>query len=573
MSSSADDSSFCSEDSFVENDGYNNIGPATDLNRELLNAARGGDLNRSQKLVEAGADINYNEWTNFNLFTPLCLAIQFNHVDMISWLLQQPELDIQKPCCVGTPLNLASSEASTRQSAKKIVEMLLAHGARDHTAIVKADDLQTIDRLLQHGADINTANDDGNTLLHTLCDSYRDGPDQVEMILAVLKRGGNVHAKNKRGETPLHNAASHSHVNIATQLLDVGGADVNAADNRGDTPLLNSNQPGMVALLLEKGADVNASDNEGSTKLHDIACMMESSPGAAVANLNLLFQAGINPNARGYKGRTALVAAIEHSKQDVVDHLLQGGADPNILDDKGRNALHSTSHLGRTGYLDLLIEAGTNINEPTTTGLTALQLAITSVWNWGEGAAVQKLLDHGADVNSRCPKGSTPLSGAISRHCRDLKVIEMLVEHGANVNALTTVAKEEDSSDDDDSSHDSGEDSDDSMGVDKQKKADTNKETPLVEETPLHWASAGMHQDVVLLLLNNGAEPNSINGRGETPLFHASKLGLHHVVARLLEMGVTIDTTSGNTATPLSVACEGGHLDVIYLLTPSHMFM
>ena len=557
----------------MEDDGYNNIGPATDLNRELLNAARGGNLNRSQKLVEAGADINYNEWTNFNLYTPLCLAIQFNHLDMISWLLQQPELDIQKPCCVGTPLNLASREASKRQTAKKIVEMLLAHGACDHTAIVKADDLQTIDRLLQHGADINTANDDGNTLLHTLCCSYRDGPDHVEMVHAVLKRGGNVHAKNKRGETALHNAASHSHVNIATQLLDVGGADVNAADNCGNTPLLKSHQPEMVALFLEKGADVNAGDNEGSTKLHDIACMMESSPGAAVANLNLLFQAGINPNARGYRGQTALVSAIEHSKQDVVDQLLQGGADPNILDDKGWNALHSTSHLGRTGYLDPLIEAGTNVNEPTKTGLTALQLAITSIWNWGESAAVRKLLDHGADVNARCPKGSTSLGGVISHYCRDLKVIEMLVEHGANVNTLSTAAKEEDNSDDDYSSHDSGEDSDDSMNVDKKKKADTNKETPLVEETPLHWAIAGKHQDVVLFLLSNGAEPNMINGRGETPLFHASKLGLYRVVARLLEMGVTIDTISGKTATPLSVACESGHLDVIYLLIPSLLFM
>ena len=84
---------------------------------------------------------------------------------------------------------------------------------------------------------------------------------------------------------------------------------------------------------------------------------------------------------------------------------------------------------------------------------------------------------------------------------------------------------------------------------------------------------AGKHQDVVLFLLSNGAEPNMINGRGETPLFHASKLGLYRVVARLLEMGVTIDTISGKTATPLSVACESGHLDVIYLLIPSLLFM
>lgn len=264
MASPNDDSSFCSIDSFFETgEGYDRIGPATNLNLELLNAAYDGNLDRPKRLMEAGADINYNEYAAFNMCTPLCLAIQFKHIDMISWLLQQPDIDIQKPCCVGTPLNLASQESS-----QEVVNTQLEHGAQDGTAIVKAKDMQTIDRLLNQGADINAVNEEGCTLLHSVCGTYRD---QADMVSKLLERGANAKARDNKGKTPLHCASFSSHVKIAAVLLDQGGADVNASDDRGDTPLIESHQPNMVALLLEKGANVNAQNKERKTILHDLS--------------------------------------------------------------------------------------------------------------------------------------------------------------------------------------------------------------------------------------------------------------------------------------------------------------
>jgi ankyrin repeat protein len=195
-----DSDSSSDSDSCLEDGGYERICPATNLNRELLNAAHDENLMRAQRLLEAGADINYNEYDAFNLYTPVCLAIQFNHVDMLSWLLQQPGLDIQKPCCVGTPLVLACEEASV-----EIVNLLLENGAHDSTAIIKAKNMQIIDRLLQHGADINAADSKGNTLLHSACNSYSD--HQVDMVTKLIELGANSNARNKDGETPLFCAA------------------------------------------------------------------------------------------------------------------------------------------------------------------------------------------------------------------------------------------------------------------------------------------------------------------------------------------------------------------------------
>jgi ankyrin repeat protein len=141
-------------------------------------------------------------------------------------------------------------------------------------------------------------------------------------------------------------------------------------------------------------------------------------------------------------------------------------------------------------------------------------------------------------------------------------VVEVLLEHGANVNAVTTFRKEkavvEDSGSED--SDDCDEDDDDGGG---------NKDTPLPEETtPLHAIIARKRQDIALLLLNNGADAGVTNERGETPLLQASKFGLVRVVEGLLKMGVNV--ASG--VTPMDVASQGGHTDVVNLLLPFSLF-
>ena len=58
----------------------------------------------------------------------------------------------------------------------------------------------------------------------------------IEAVKQHLAAGTDVNAKDKKGRTPLHYAATHGHKKIV-ELLIAKGADVNALNNKSDTPL------------------------------------------------------------------------------------------------------------------------------------------------------------------------------------------------------------------------------------------------------------------------------------------------------------------------------------------------
>ena len=90
--------------------------------------------------------------------------------------------------------------------------------------------------------------------------------DVVELLLA---NKAEVNAKDKNGDTPLHEAAFMDHSDVAALLL-ANKADINAKGKDGDTPLHVAAAKGhkdVAELLLTKGADVNPKNNNGWTPL------------------------------------------------------------------------------------------------------------------------------------------------------------------------------------------------------------------------------------------------------------------------------------------------------------------
>ena len=65
----------------------------------------------------------------------------------------------------------------------------------------------------------------------------------------TLARGANPNARTTYGDTPLHRAVLHMHVQSVRLLLDAG-ADPNSSDHHGETPLMNvessSTQPSAL---------------------------------------------------------------------------------------------------------------------------------------------------------------------------------------------------------------------------------------------------------------------------------------------------------------------------------------
>ncbi|MEQ2176343.1 KN motif and ankyrin repeat domain-containing protein 3, partial [Goodea atripinnis] len=75
-----------------------------------------------------------------------------------------------------------------------------------------------------------------------------------------------------------------------------------------------------------------------------------------MAVVKKLFSQG-NVNAKASQaGQTALMLAVSHGRQEMVQALLECGADVNVQDDEGSTALMCASEHGRAEIVKLLLE-------------------------------------------------------------------------------------------------------------------------------------------------------------------------------------------------------------------------
>ncbi|XP_078587226.1 uncharacterized protein LOC144868635 [Branchiostoma floridae x Branchiostoma japonicum] len=85
-------------------------------------------------------------------------------------------------------------------------------------------------------------------------------------------------------------------------------------------------------------------------------------------------------------------------------------------------------------------------------------------------------------------------------------------------------------------------------------------------DTALHAACAGGHGKVVELLIKNGADLNMTNQGGYTALHVSCRQGHGKVVELLIKNGADLNVTDQHGDTALHAACAGGHGKVVELL-------
>lgn len=128
------------------------------------------------------------------------------------------------------------------------------HLAMGHSGIVKM--------LLDHGADPDIRDNDGNCALHTACGEICHQDCDIADARLLLERGVNVDTRNKFEATPLIDNCWCCDNSLGfIKFLIENGADVNAQDDRNNTALLNAVNDGqteVVKLLLEHGAVASA---------------------------------------------------------------------------------------------------------------------------------------------------------------------------------------------------------------------------------------------------------------------------------------------------------------------------
>jgi ankyrin repeat protein len=215
------------------------------------------------------------------------------------------------------------------------------NGLYDFVRVIVADDTATAVRLLDHspalaharcviGATREGPNPyffeaiahymyAGDTALHMAAAAHR-----CEIAQALIDKGADCFAKNRRGAQPLHYAADANAGNPTAQAVTIAcliraGADPNATDNSGVAPLhraVRTRSAAAVEALLAGGAAPRGKNGSGSTPLHlavqNTGASHSGTPHAIAQQrliIDLLLRAGATPDDRDENGKAVYDAA------------------------------------------------------------------------------------------------------------------------------------------------------------------------------------------------------------------------------------------------------------------------
>ena len=198
-----------------------------------------------------------------------------------------------------------------------------------------------------------------------------------------------------------------------------------------------------------------------------------------------------------------------------------------------------------------LLDRGADANSRDQEGATALMKAAQN----GHVQAVEVLLARGADPSLTNQSGATALMWGVG----NLRVVELLLDHGADPNAKPA------------SGHTAlviAANSDGTSDVAKlliSRGADVNAAS-VRGFTPLQSAGFSADPALVQLLLEKGADAKAANRAGWTALHGAAAMGNLAIVQALLDAGATVDAEAVSGITPLMWAAAGGSSDVVELL-------
>ncbi|XP_017474447.1 PREDICTED: protein phosphatase 1 regulatory subunit 12A isoform X6 [Rhagoletis zephyria] len=231
-------------------------------------------------------------------------------------------------------------------------------------AACMSGDKEEVLKLLENGADINTANVDGLTALHQACID-----DNLEIVEFLIEHGADINRQDNEGWTPLHATASCGFVSIARYLVE-HDADPAAVNSDGDLavdlavdiqhlPMMDF----MQKVMTEHNIDCEkARQAEEQLMLSDAKKWLRSDASEVD-----------RPHPK--TGATALHVAAAKGYTKVISLLLAGRANVDKQDNDGWTPLHAASHWGQKEAAEMLVNAMADMDVRNYAGQTCIDVA------------------------------------------------------------------------------------------------------------------------------------------------------------------------------------------------------
>ena len=312
------------------------------------------------------------------------------------------------------------------------------------------------------------------------------------------------------------------------------------AGTPGDSPVADAAMMGdldEVRLLLSGGADVNAAHADGMTALHWAA------ENAHTEMSSLLVTAGANLEAvTRIGGYTPLHLATRKGSRGVASSLLEAGADPRAETETGKvTPLHFAASAGEVGLTSSLIAHGVDVDvRESTWGQTPLIFASSA----GHLDVVHVLLSSGADASLTTKVVDIPVLDEVDRTARTVRN-EMLEAFKSAAMGGPSWRPEPNQ-----------------VRAAVQAAQQVQRSLTSVPDAPEREEQPGAQLEAPLGY-------TELVGRqgGLTPLLHAVREGHVDIVLALVDFGADINQVSdGDRTSPILMATINGHFDLALLL-------
>ncbi|XP_041070144.1 ankyrin repeat and SOCS box protein 2 [Carcharodon carcharias] len=400
--------------------------PAVELDPVVV-AIKNGDEETLSNMIKAGKALSA---PNADGWTPLHEAAFYNEPGCVKLLLKAyPGTVDCRTLGEETALYLATCEGNL-----KCMTYLLEAGAEcditskaKETPLYKAcehKNVEAVKLLIQYRADVNHRCNRGWTALHEA--AVRNDLDIIE---ALCKAGAKIEASNIYGITPLFVAAQSGQLE-AMRFLTKCGANIStqASDNASALYEASKNEhEDVVAFLLSQNADANKGNKDGWLPLH-IA--------AARGNMEIVqMLIPVTSKVRVRRsGISPLHLAAQHNRNDVVEELIEAGYNIHALlspersrlfEDKRTSVLYFAVYNNNIETTERLLKAGANPN------VDLINPILISIRH-GSIKNIQLLIDHGANINAYIPTHPTSFPATIMFSMKYLSLLKLIMDFGGD---------------------------------------------------------------------------------------------------------------------------------------------